>query len=42
MISLKSMSDELFDAICWNSLLLEMFIIKYCVLFILIVLGTLK
>ena len=41
MKSSKSMSDEWFDAICWSSLLLRIFIIK-CVASSVIVLGTLK
>ena len=42
MKSLKSMSDEWFDAICWSSLLLGILIIKYCVKSSLIGLGTFK
>ena len=41
MKSLKSMSDESCDVICWSFILLGMFMIK-CVVFSLIVLGTLK
>ena len=42
MKSLNSISDEWFDAICWSSLLLGIFMIKQCVGFSIIVLGTLK
>ena len=42
MQSLESISDEWFDAICWNFLLLGIFIIKQCVVFSHIVLRTLK
>ena len=36
------MSDEWFNTICWSSVLLGIFIIKFCVAFSLIVLSTLK
>ena len=42
MKSLKQTSDEWLDAICWSSLLLEIFIIKEFVAFSLIVLGPLE
>ena len=42
MKSLKSMSDKLLEAICWSSLLLDIFMIKQCAAFSLIALGTLK
>ena len=40
--SLKSMSDEWLDVICWSSLVLRIVMIKQCVAFSLIVLGTLR
>ena len=40
MKSLKSMSDEWFDAICWSFVLIGIFMIKQCVVLSLIVLGT--
>ena len=40
MKSLKSMSDEWLDGICWSFLLLGIFMIKQCVALSLIVLGT--
>ena len=42
MKSLKSILDEWLEVICWSSLLLGIFMIKQCVVFSLIVLGTLK
>ena len=42
MKSLKSMSDEWFNAICWSSLLFGIFIIKKWVEFSLTSFGTLK
>ena len=42
MKSLKSISDVWFEAICWNYFLLGIFIIKLCVAFSLIDLGTFK
>ena len=36
------MSDKWFDAICWSSFLLTIFIIKKCVAFSFMVSGTLK
>ena len=42
MKSLKSMSDDWFVAICWSSLLFEIFIIKQCALFSLTSFGTSK
>ena len=38
---LNSISDEWFDAVCWSSLLLDIFVIR-CVAFSLIPLDTLK
>ena len=40
--SLKPVSDEWFNAICWSSLLSGIFIIKKCVEFSLTSFGTLK
>ena len=42
MKTLTSMSDEWFWAICQSSLLLAIFMIKKCVAFSFIVLGTLE
>ena len=42
MKSLKSVSDEWFNAICWSSLLLGIFMIKKWVEFSLTSFGTLK
>ena len=42
MKSLKSMSDKWFEAVCWNYFLLGILMIKLCVAFGFIVLGTLK
>ena len=42
MKSLKSMFDELLDPICWRSVLLGIFMIKWCVALSLIVLRILK
>ena len=42
MESLNSMSDKWFDAICWSSLLLGIFLIKWFAAFSPIVLGTLR
>ena len=36
------MSDEWFNAACWSSLVLEIFIIKMCVVLRLTYLGNLK
>ena len=40
--SLKSISDESFNAICWSFLLFKVFTIKKCVVFSLTTFGTLK
>ena len=42
MKSLKSLSDEWFNTICWSFLLLGIFIIKKCLEFSLTSFGTLK
>ena len=42
MKSLKSMSDEWSNAVCWSSLLFGIFIMKKCIVFNLTSFGTLK